>query len=245
GVPRDETVPLLGRPGDAAQIEGDSMLHNLVLAFGANPTFNFCSLFPIGTGILAQIANVLFLLTVWVTVLSGNLILFSGHPLAVSVGVFALVQSILVLQPTHTAPQKRIGQRYHAAFNTVTFLGVGTGITVIEYNKVKNGLAHFHSVHAYFGVATGALMALQLLAGVTMWAVPALYGGEQQAKNVWKYHRMSGYLLLVLVLATVVTATQTDYIATVVKIKTWSMVLVAFFIVSGVFPRVQKKKLGF
>lgn len=181
----------------------------------------------------------------WATVLSGNVILFSGHPLAASVGVFALIQSILVLQPTHTASQKRTGQRFHAAFNAVTFAGLGTGVSVIEYNKFKNGLAHFHSLHAYFGVFTGALMAVQLLVGVTMWAVPAVYGGERQAKNIWKYHRMSGYALLVLVLATVVTATQTDYIAKVVKIKTWSTVLLAIFIAAGVFPRLQKKKLGF
>ncbi|KAL2891021.1 hypothetical protein HOO65_010379 [Ceratocystis lukuohia] len=228
GVPQNEAVPLLGDRGDAAQVIGDSMAHNLVL----------------GTGILAQIANVLFLLTIWATILLGDVILFSGHPLAASVGVFSLIQSILVLQPTHTASQKRTGQRCHAAFNTLTFLGVGVGIGIIEYNKVKNGMPHFHSIHAYFGVVTGVLMAVQLLVGVTMWAVPSLYGGEQQAKSIWKYHRMSGYTLLLLVLATIVSATRTDYIVRVAEIKTWSIVFLCVFIVAGIFPRIQRRKLG-
>ncbi|KAL5606669.1 hypothetical protein BROUX41_003065 [Berkeleyomyces rouxiae] len=228
GIPQNEAVPLLGDRGDAAQIVGDSMAHNLVL----------------GTGILAQIANIMFLLTIWATIFLGDVILFSVHPLSTSVGVFAMIQSILVLQPTHTADQKRIGQGYHAAFNTVNLLGIGIGISVIEYNKVKNGLPHFHSIHAYFGVLTGTFMALQLLVGITMWAIPSLYGGEQQAKRIWKYHRMSGYTILLLTLATIISATRTDYIMGVVKIKTWSVVFLCVFIVAGIFPRIQRRKLG-
>lgn len=78
-----------------------------------------------------------------------------------------------------------------------------------------------------------------------MWATPSLYGGEQKAKSIWKYHRYSGYVILVLLLATVCSATQTDYNNNVLKMKLWATLLLSILVLVGVFPRIQKQKLGF
>ncbi|RKK73877.1 hypothetical protein BFJ69_g8897 [Fusarium oxysporum] len=224
-----ETEPLLGRPGDAAQEDGVPLIKNLVL----------------GTGIVAQLGVVLLTILIWASVLSKPLILFSAHPLLQSLAVLTLAQSVLSLQPTHTAEQKRVGQRVHASLNLVAFLILVAGVTIIEYNKIANNGPHFHSVHGYLGVITSIVLLLQYGVGFTMWATPALYGGVDNAKAVWKYHRWSGYIIFVLLLTTVVSAVKTDYNHNVLKIKLWAVLLLAIVTLVGVVPRIQKQKLGF
>lgn len=182
---------------------------------------------------------------VWASVLSKPLILFSAHPLLQSLAVLTLAQSVLSLQPTHTAEQKRVGQRVHAILNLVAFLILVAGVTIIEYNKFANNGAHFHSVHGYLGVITSIVLLLQYGVGFTMWATPSLYGGVDNAKAVWKYHRWSGYTVFVLLLATVTSAVETDYNKNVLKIKLWAVLLLSIVTLVGIVPRIQKQKLGF
>ncbi|KAJ4314777.1 hypothetical protein N0V84_008712 [Fusarium piperis] len=229
GAAARETEPLLGRPGDAAQEDGVPMIRNLVL----------------GTGILAQLGIVLLVALIWASVLTKPLILFSAHPLLQSLAILTLAQSVLSLQPTHTAEQKRIGQRIHAILNLVAFLLLVAGVTIIEYNKFANNGAHFHSAHGYLGIITSIVLLLQYAVGFTMWATPQLYGGEHQAKSIWKYHRWSGYVIFTLLLVTVVTAVETDYNKNVLKLKLWATTLLAALTLVGVLPRIQKQKLGF
>ncbi|KAH7156986.1 hypothetical protein EDB81DRAFT_408734 [Dactylonectria macrodidyma] len=229
GIEQRETEPLLGAPGDAAQEEGVPMFRNLVL----------------GTGILAQLGIVLLAVLIWASVLTKPLILFSGHPLAQSLAILTLIQSILTLQPTHTAEQKRIGQRIHASLNLLAFLLLVAGVTIIEYNKFASHGPHFHSLHGYLGVTSSVFLLLQYFVGFTMWATPALYGGEHNAKSIWKYHRYSGYLVIVLLLGTVVSAVDTDYNKNVLKLKLWAVASLSLLALVGIFPRVQKQKLGF
>lgn len=172
------------------------------------------------------------------------LILFSAHPLLQSVSVFAMTQSILILQPTITKTQKELGQKVHAALNFLGFASLIAGVVIIEYNKFSYHGPHFHSVHAYLGVITTSLVLLQYLVGVTMWKAPALYGGADKARAVWKYHRRSGYLVLLLMLATVASATQTDYNKNVLHIKLWAVLTLCVVIILGVFPRIKRAKLG-
>lgn len=225
----DDTEPLLGRPGDASQRDSAPIAKNLI----------------IGTGIIAEGAAVLLVASVWAAVfLHQPLILFSGHPLAQSLGMLVLVQGILVLQPTHTAQQKEVGQKIHAGLNFLAFALFIVGIVIIEVNKVKSNGPHFHSVHAYLGVISGIWMVLQYFVGFTMFGVPKLYGGEAKAKAMWKYHRMSGYVLLPLLMATTISATKTDYNQNVLGLKLWAMILIMVLMIVGIYPRIKKQKLG-
>lgn len=198
-----------------------------------------------GTGVIAEAAGVLLVASVWAAVfLNGPLILFSVHPLAQSVGILVLIQSILVLQPTHTGAQKQVGQKIHAGLNFLAFVVFAVGVVGIEVNKFINNGPHFHSVHAYLGVIASFWLLAQYLVGFTMFGVPKLYGGEANAKKIWKYHRFSGYVLLVFLGATVIAATQTDYNLDVLGIKLWATVVIVVLLIIGVFPRIQKQKLG-
>lgn len=89
------------------------------------------------------------------------------------------------------------------------------------------------------------VLALQYLVGFTMWATPALYGGRDNALAIWKYHRVSGYVVLLLLLATVSSSVKTEYVQNVLKLPLWPPVLMSVLIVAGVFPRIQKHKFSF
>ena len=196
---------------------------------------------------MAQAGAVLLVALVWSSVFeSGPLIpLFSPHPLLQSAGVLLLAEAILILQPTWTAGEKLVGARAHAALNLLSFLTLAAGVVIIEANKARQGPgSHFHSVHGYLGVATSAVLLVQYAFGFLMWGVPGVFGGVDNAKALWKYHRASGYLVYLLVLATVISAVYTDYNVYVLDIKLWAVVVSAALIVFGVYPRLHPRKLG-
>ncbi|KAL2015970.1 hypothetical protein VTK56DRAFT_4483 [Thermocarpiscus australiensis] len=224
-----ESEPLLGRPGDATQKSDAPLARNLWL----------------GTGWLAQIGAVLLVAVIWAGVFAHPLLpLVSPHPLLQSLGVFTVLQAVLLLQPTTTPETKARGRRGHAALHALSLLLFLAGTTLIETNKSVNRMPHLHSAHAYLGLTTATLLLLQYLFGLTIWAVPAVWGGVDRAKALWKYHRWAGYAVLLLLLATVASATATDYNRAVLGIRLWSVLLAEVLIVAGVFPRVHLRKLG-
>ena len=198
-----------------------------------------------GTGWVAQAGAFLLVALVWSSVFLNPFVpLFSPHPLLQSLGVFTVTQAILILQPTWTAEEKVLGARVHASLQLLSFLLFVAGVAVIEVNKTKNHLPHFHSTHAYLGVATSSLLVVQYLFGFLIWATPGVFGGIDKAKALWKYHRWTGYAILLLLVSTVVTSTGTDYNKAVLGIKTWAASIAVALIVIGVLPRIHKRKLG-
>lgn len=226
-----EQEPLLGRPGDAAQQEEQPLYKNFVL----------------GTAVVAQGGVWLLTAIVWGSVFShpDKLMLFSAHPLLNSAAVLFFIQAILVLQPTHTKEQKKYGTYWHAGLNNVALSSAIAGLVIIEYNKIDHGGVHFVSPHAILGLIVYILVALQAFIGFTQYFVPGLYGGEDNAKALYKYHRASGYVIIVLMLATVCAATQTDFNKNVLEMQLWAVIVASVVILIGLVPRIKKQKFGF
>lgn len=230
-TPPTESEPLLGRPGDAVQKPNEPMFKNLYL----------------GTGWLSQVGVFILLLSTWIDVFRHKTLpLVSPHPLLQSLGVFLLVQAILILQPTTFANPgaKRTGARLHGLLQGISFLLFLAGVAIIETNKHANKFPHFHSTHAYLGVTTAVLLLLQYLFGFTIYVVPVVWGGEEKAKALYKYHRYAGYLMLLLLLATTSSALWTDYVRANLAIPLLTFPVASVLIVLGVFPRAQLSKLG-
>ncbi|KAJ6784600.1 hypothetical protein PWT90_10231 [Aphanocladium album] len=174
-----------------------------------------------GTAFIAQTAVITFSLSLSGRVLSRPLNLFSWHPLSQIFGLVLLIQSILVLQPTHTAGQKRVGQAVHAYLNLGSFVALTAGFVAIYLNKERNNAAHFTTLHGALGCTLTLFLWGQYLVGFTMWATPALYGGEAKAKSFWKLHRIGGYVNFLLLLATFCTAADTGFVRKALKIESW------------------------
>lgn len=227
-VGRSEQEPLLGRPGDAAQSEGAGIYSNLYT----------------GTAIIAQLGVWILVIIVWASVFSNQVIFFSAHPLLNSAGVLLLTQGALILQPTHTQTQKRQGTILHSLINGAGFLALLVGLIIVEVNKVQSHIGHFESPHAILGLITSILLVLQVLVGLTQYYFPGVYGGVSNAKKLYRYHRMAGYLILVLALATIAAATKTFYVMKFLHIHLWAVLVAEVLILAGVLPRIKKQKLG-
>ncbi|KAI9801464.1 MAG: hypothetical protein M1833_002696 [Piccolia ochrophora] len=225
---RGEQEPLLGRVGDASQQEGKGIQFNVIL----------------GTAVIAQAGVWILAAIVWASVFMNDLMLFSVHPLLNSAGILVTTQAILVLQPTHTAKQKQQGTHTHAVLNGLGADALIAGLIVIEVNKFRHNGTHFVSPHAILGLITYIFLALQVIVGFTQYYTPSIYGGANNAKKLYKYHRISGYIILILMLATVAAATQTDFNKGVLHIRLWAVILTSVLILVGVFPRIKKQKLG-
>ena len=128
--------------------------------------------------------------------------------------------------------------------NITSIISLLAGLIVIEYNKISHGGTHFVSPHAILGLITYILFITQALVGITQYYAQGLYGGPDNAKAVYKYHRMSGYVLLILAFATVAAATQTDFNKTTLHINLWAVIIAAVITLVGVLPRIKKQKLG-
>ncbi|KAF2233770.1 hypothetical protein EV356DRAFT_503310 [Viridothelium virens] len=229
GIPSHvgEQEPLLGGPGDASQ-KDKPLYHN----------------FAIGTATVAQAGIWVLTAIIWGAVFSHDLIFFSAHPLLNSAAILLLTQGILVLQPTYTAQQKKQGTYVHATLNDLALAAAIAGLVVIEINKADHG-GHFESPHAILGLITYIAMALQAIVGITQYFVPQIYGGESNAKKLYKYHRMSGYVILILALATICAATTTGFNLNVLHMQLWAIIVASVLTVVGVFARIKKQKLGF
>lgn len=80
--------------------------------------------------------------------------------------------------------------------------------------------------------------------GITQYYFPKAYGSVDNAKAVYKYHRMSGYVLLVLSFATVAAATQTDFNKGELHIQLWAVIVASVIVLVGLLPRIRKGKFG-
>ncbi|OAT06796.1 cytochrome b561 [Blastomyces gilchristii SLH14081] len=115
----DEQEPLLGRPGDVSQKEGQALVTNLVT----------------GSATIAQAGIWILAALVWNGVFSHELIFFSPHPLLNSAAILLTTQAILILQPTHTPAQKRSGTLAHFGLLAVANLCFVSALIIIEINK--------------------------------------------------------------------------------------------------------------
>ncbi|KAI9737361.1 MAG: hypothetical protein M1834_009515 [Cirrosporium novae-zelandiae] len=233
-----EQEPLLGRPGDASQKVGKGVQFNLF----------------IGTAVLAQagvwIVSVLlsfrFLLfaIVWAAVFNANWIYMLQHPLGNSLGLALLTQATLILQPTHTGKQKFWGAIIHGVLHTLGLASFLWAFAIIEINKgPMSNDHHWKSTHAYLGFLTYNLLFIQFVVGVAQFWIPMFSKEQMWMKKIWKWHRVSGYILLVLVLVTVCAATKTDYNKGVLQIQLWAAIVCSVLILAGTLPRIKKQKM--
>jgi peptidoglycan/LPS O-acetylase OafA/YrhL len=117
-------------------------------------------------------------------------------------------------------------------------------LIIIEINKRGPGHDHFASPHAILGLTFYILIFLQAFVGFTQYFTPNLYGGEEKAKRIYKWHRVAGYTIATLGLATVCAASWTDYSKFVAHIQHWAVITASVLVLLGLVPRIKLEKFG-
>ena len=160
-----------------------------------------------------------------------------------SAALLLQVQGTLILQPTTTTEQKKKGTKIHYILQILSILAFLAAFLIIEINKGDH--ARFTSTHGVLGLLTYIGIVLQATVGVVQYFVPTLvFGSVDKGKSIYKYHRLSGYALLVLELATFSAATSTGFNVNLSKIPLSAVVVASVLILLGVGGRIRKQKLG-
>ncbi|TQB75215.1 hypothetical protein MPDQ_003468 [Monascus purpureus] len=170
--------------------------------------------------------------------------LFTGTAAIAQAGVL-IVQAALILQPTTTSTPrtKLLGTKVHYVLQSISILAFLSGLIIIEINKGDH--PRFTSFHGVVGLITYISIVLQALVGVIQYFFPAqILGSVGRGKQIYKYHRLSGYALLVLELVAVLAATQTTYNVNILKIPFYPVAGAGLLLLVGVGSRVQRQKLG-
>jgi len=131
---------------------------------------------------------------------------FAVHPPMQSLAISALILGITPLQPP-TSPSTTIRQnRFRTHLSLILYLAVpllGVGVSAMWWNKHIHGAGHFTTWHAWFGLLAIGVVVLQAAIGAAMSLYgEKVFGSETKAKKMYKFHRISGYLLVTLFLFT-------------------------------------------
>ncbi|KAI0747970.1 hypothetical protein C8Q80DRAFT_1169371 [Daedaleopsis nitida] len=146
-----------------------------------------------------------FVVVTWVMTLSNHpteLGLFFFHPILQSLSIAMFTYGILTLQPTSQAKTKAAGlTRHQLAMIALGVPAISLGTIAIVWRKYIHESPHFTTWHGTIGITSIAWMVAQvIIGGGSVWFNGKLFGGNPKAKLLWKYHRLSGYLLFPLFL---------------------------------------------
>ncbi|KAK7440221.1 hypothetical protein VKT23_017163 [Stygiomarasmius scandens] len=156
----------------------------------------------------ALCASLLTLIVTWIAIFSNNPTeagWFALHPPLQVLALFIFTYGILTLQPTSQPKTKAAGlSRHQVAMFMLGLPFITIGSFAVWYNKYSKDKAHLVSWHGVFGfICMLWLYAQVALGGGSVWFGGAAFGGGMKAKGLWKYHRLSGYILFPLFLFTV------------------------------------------
>ncbi|KAJ6093320.1 Cytochrome b561 eukaryote [Penicillium sp. IBT 16267x] len=245
-----ENDPLLDHSSNVIQEERNIWFNLISGEIMSNSYKSYCELTTsdlTDSAGLAQIGIWVLAALVWSNILTQPIILFTAHPLLATSGLLLQIQGILILQPTTTAApsQKRIGSRIHYTIQLISTILFLSAFTVIEINKGSH--PRLTSTHSILGLLTVIFVVCQSLFGIVQYFLPELIlGSVDNGKTLYKYHRWSGYvaLLVLEIPAAIWGATQTGYSIAMLNIPLWAVLAAYVAVIVGVGARIRKQKLG-
>ncbi|KAJ7168147.1 hypothetical protein C8R43DRAFT_983225 [Mycena crocata] len=194
-----------------------------------------------------------FAVVTWVIVLINDPLAvgwFALHPLLQSLSLLMITYGVMTLQPTSQSKTKAAGlTRHQYAILFIAFPAIFAGTGAVVYNKYAHGAQHFKSWHGKLGITTMAWIVIQvLLGGGSVWFGGVAFGGGAKAKAVWKYHRLSGYVLFALLMFTAHLGGAWSGWGK--KYSPFGMRVIAYFLgtfaaVVGVYIRLRPSKMKF
>ncbi|GAA5856461.1 hypothetical protein JCM8547_008754 [Rhodosporidiobolus lusitaniae] len=197
---------------------------------------------------LAQVGLVVNTGVLWRVLWTHPAGLFTYHPSFQSLAILLFFEGVLLLQPPPVnAAAKKKGLQLHQIVQLTSLVLIVTGAAFIWYNKAVHNAKHIQTWHARFGVATLSLIFLQIIFGAfVVWSpLQRVFGSETRAKSLWKYHRMSGYLTLTLLLVTPALALASDWVRLNSHAgERWAIGLGLALVAVGTVSRIQTGKLG-
>jgi len=134
----------------------------------------------------------------------------------------------------------------HRLLNLIGLASLTAGTTLVIVGKNILKKKHIQTFHSGIGILTFSFLLIQLTIGLLLVSFPTLFGGNQKSKSFYKWHRVSGYTLLFLLLTTILSALNSDFITE--KLKNWERGVVAIGVLGvaiGTLARIKRTKFNF
>jgi len=201
---------------------------------------------------IALTSALVLVLSTWTIILSNDpksLAWFAFHPTLNTFAIACFTFGILTLQPTSQPKTKAAGLWRHQIAMITGFLAISIGVSAMWFSKESHLAPHITTWHGAFGSISGSWLLVQVIVGAgSVWFGGAAFGGGHKAKLVWKYHRLSGYLLLPFLLTTVHlggawSTWMTENNAFVVRLAVYT--IAPFAIIASVYSRIRPSKMKF
>ncbi|KAF4614461.1 hypothetical protein D9613_002883 [Agrocybe pediades] len=175
---------------------------------------------------------------------------FAFHPPLQTLAMLLFTFGIITLQPTNQPKTKAAGLvRHQMAVFIAGFPLITLGTMAVSYNKWLRDADHFTTWHGTFGIICMLWLLFQVFLGAgSVWFDGALFGGGMKAKMLWKYHRLSGYILFPLLLFTVHlggawSSWGSKHIIWIIRFSTYTIAPLAILV--GVYRRIRTSKMQF
>jgi len=203
--------------------------------------------------IAAYVAAGVFLLGTWLLAFVSNPVnlgWFFWHPILQSLSICLLAYGIVTLQPTSQPRTKAAGlARHQYAILCGSYPALLLGTLAIWWNKSLHGARHATTWHGILGYISVFWVVVQVFVGIgSVWFDGRLFGGNPKAKLVWKYHRLSGYLLFPLLLFTVFLGGLWSHFSTrntVLAVRIVLFGVAPLVLLVAVYMRVRLSKMKF
>ncbi|ORX89295.1 hypothetical protein K493DRAFT_267265 [Basidiobolus meristosporus CBS 931.73] len=178
-----------------------------------------------------------FLVGIGGIIANAKWILFSWHPILMSLALVLVSEAVLLLQKTNSQskPGATIWHRYIMLGGGA--LGV-TGVAVIFINKMLFSKPHFTSWHGRLGLGAVLLILGQIIFGMALHSFPALFGNQGRARKLYKRHRLLGYFILSILWINSLLGTQSDWMVSHFQ-QSWVWYPVVALILLGLLSRVR------
>ncbi|CAG8640565.1 18216_t:CDS:2, partial [Dentiscutata erythropus] len=238
----EDVQPLIDQ--SSSQYNHDISVRELTPQHGKIPTptgpteFNmaFVSFLFAGSGAL------LFAGTVWYITSNVPYEFFIWHPTLMALTLLTTTFGILILQTTGKPEERAVGLNWHKLFQSIAFLAVIAGFTIISIHKNNNKYDHYTSAHGKAGLFTFSYIMCQTIFGSILVNFPGVVGGQAKAVRMYKYHRFSGYFLLALIYLTALGGTQAGWTRGKFN-HIWVWLLATVLVIVGVAGRTKSSKL--
>ncbi|EPT00163.1 hypothetical protein FOMPIDRAFT_1023929 [Fomitopsis schrenkii] len=203
--------------------------------------------------IVAYAAAGVFLLGTWLIAFVANPVKlgwFFWHPILQSLSIVAFTYGIVTLQPTSQPRTKAAGlSRHQTTMLWGGYPAILLGTLAIWWNKTLHGSHHATTWHGILGYVSVIWIVIQVFIGIgSVWFDGRFFGGKSKAKLVWKYHRLSGYLLLPLLLFTAfLGGLWSHFVAsnTALPVRIILFGVAPLCVLVGVFVRIRPSKMRF
>jgi len=198
------------------------------------------------------VSLIVFLVATWAIVLTNDpasLGWAQYHPPLQSLAITCFSYGILTLQPTSQPHTKAAGLVRHQIAMGLGGTFILLGALAMIVNKNSHEAAHFTTWHGTLGIVSVAWIVVQaLIGGSTVWFGGAVWGGGSKAKALWKYHRLSGYILFPVILFAAHlgggwSSWAVHHSDDFVRLVAYSVA--PLLIVAGVYARVRTSKMKF